>query len=497
MAAAKPLEAAVLANIFCGAMRMGMQTTLVMIALGQAVILTPPLVSTVVPTAGPFVSLGRLADIVPPCEVTERLTSLRPFLEMICAECPNITRIVNALARTTNGWQALSERCRFQAGEPIVPMLAKASTGPEHILEELRPEGGAAGEASENTSSEAVESAPGANDKLSPLTCEYKYDGMRAQIHLTPEHGVRIFSRGMETTTPRFPDIVLFIGQALGDLRASFGKQRSRAEVDKLISSSFPRGSESVPWFGMWKGVKSFVMDAEVVAVERHVAPTESDDSDATPDAAGRASSDGGTTPIKPTILSFGSVMSRPQKGVKAEDIKTTVCVYAFDLLYLNGTSLLNNTLRVRRDLLRAHFPIYLGYFDHATGSDASDLESISTLFQEAVKGACEGLMVKLLDEGSWYQPAARSHKWLKVREDSYLGLTPFQRERILLTFSDVQLCSDSIVLSHVVCDIIRVAQERLSCIGRYAGPGSCGGQVWQRESGKVGGEYITSVLQP
>lgn len=40
-------------------------------------------------------------------------------------------------------------------------------------------------------------------------------------------------------------------------------------------------------------------------------------------------------------------------QDVQEEDVKVRVCIYAFDLLYLNGVSLTEQPLRKRRELLR------------------------------------------------------------------------------------------------------------------------------------------------
>lgn len=56
-------------------------------------------------------------------------------------------------------------------------------------------------------------------DKFSDVefTCEYKYDGERAQIHILDDRTVQIYSRNAENTTGRYPDIVQRITEQLKD----------------------------------------------------------------------------------------------------------------------------------------------------------------------------------------------------------------------------------------------------------------------------------------
>ena len=74
------------------------------------------------------------------------------------------------------------------------------------------------------------------------------------------------------------------------------------------------------------------------------------------------------------------------------------VCVFAFDLLYLNGTSLLQQPLLARREALHAAFDAVPAQFAFAEAADVMDEDGIAELLQKAIKGNCEGLMVKTLE---------------------------------------------------------------------------------------------------
>ncbi len=79
------------------------------------------------------------------------------------------------------GWRDLHHRCGMVPGVPLKPMLAKICEGLDDALAML------SGHA---------------------FLAEYKYDGMRAQIHVLEDGRVCVFSRNCEDRTASFPDVV-------------------------------------------------------------------------------------------------------------------------------------------------------------------------------------------------------------------------------------------------------------------------------------------------
>ncbi len=105
--------------------------------------------------------------------------------------------------------------------------------------------------------------------------------------------------------------------------------------------------------------VKSFILDSEAVAWDREAQQ----------------------------ILPFQVLSTRKRKDVQEEDVKVRVCIYAFDLLYVNGVPLTEQPFRTRRDLLRMVFPTLPGQFVFATSLDSSDTEEIAKFMDESIKG--------------------------------------------------------------------------------------------------------------
>ncbi|DAZ96186.1 TPA: hypothetical protein N0F65_012376, partial [Lagenidium giganteum] len=111
------------------------------------------------------------------------------------------------------------------------------------------------------------------------------------------------------------------------------------------------------------------------------------------------------------------------------QKVTTDFCLFAFDLLELNGNSLLERSLEDRREILRTHFSTRGGFFefvashDVTVSADISDDEAINKIqrvLEQAVGSSCEGLMVKTLDAP--YRAGERSFSWMKVKHDYILS---------------------------------------------------------------------------
>uniref|UniRef100_A0A7N5JH42 DNA ligase n=1 Tax=Ailuropoda melanoleuca TaxID=9646 RepID=A0A7N5JH42_AILME len=316
-------EARYIARALSGRLRLGLAEQSVLAALSQAVSLTPP--GQEFPPAVVDAGKGRTAEA--------RKTWLEEqamILKQTFCEVPDLDRIIPVLLE--HGLERLPEHCKLSPGVPLKPMLAHPTRGVSEVLKRFE---------------EAA------------FTCEYKYDGQRAQIHVLEGGEVKIFSRNQEDNTGKYPDII------------------SRIPKIKLPS------------------VTSFILDTEAVAWDRE----------------------------KKQIQPFQVLTTRKRKEVDAAEIQVQVCLYAFDLIYLNGESLVREPLSRRRQLLRENFVETEGEFVFATSLDTKDTDQIAEFLEQSVKDSCEGLMVKTLDVNATYEIAKRSHNWLKLKKDYLDGV--------------------------------------------------------------------------
>ncbi|XP_064416829.1 DNA ligase 1 isoform X2 [Latimeria chalumnae] len=306
-----------------GKLRIGLAEQSVLAAIAQAVCLTPPgqeFPPKVVDAGKGITSESRKSWIEEKALI----------LKQTYCELPSYDVIVPVLLK--EGIEELPKHCKLTPGIPLKPMLAHPTKGIGEVLKRF---------------DEAA------------FTCEYKYDGERAQIHILESGEVHVYSRNQENNTSKYPDIIDRIPKVKKD------------------------------------HVTSCIIDSETVAWD----------------------------PEKKQIQPFQVLTTRKRKDVDATEIKVQVCVFAFDLLYLNGESLVKEPFVKRRELLRQAFTETEGEFMFATAMVGSNTEEIADFLEQSIKDSCEGLMVKTLEVDATYEIAKRSHNWLKLKKDYLEGV--------------------------------------------------------------------------
>jgi DNA ligase-1 len=135
-------------------------------------------------------------------------------------------------------------------------------------------------------------------------------------------------------------------------------------------------------------------------------------------------------------VLPFQTLSTRKRKAAGAEDVSVQVAVFAFDLILLNGESLMALPFVKRREILHATFREREAQFYFARFKDTTDQQELAAFLKEAMASGCEGalevsprvtaprthtwtsagLMVKALEEGAAYLPDKR--EWFKIKKD-------------------------------------------------------------------------------
>lgn len=320
-----PSEAKYLVRFLEGKLRLGLAEKSVLVSLAQAMICHEAEQKGKVPS-------------------TTEMEQAEATLKTVYSELPSYDAIIPAMLES--GILKLREACKLRPGVPLKPMLAKPTKAITEVLDRFEGQ---------------------------KFTCEYKYDGERAQIHYVAKDSNQTLSAATAGAS-----------KAVGDDGVASIFSRNSEDLSKKYPDILAKLHTWVK-----DDTKSFVLDCETVAWDV----------------------------VEKKVLPFQQLMTRKKKDVKVEDVKVKVCVFAFDLLYLNGEAVVEKPLRERRELLHKAFTPTEGEFAFATYMDGQELDEIQTFLDESVKASCEGLMVKMLDgTESGYEPSKRSRNWLKVR---------------------------------------------------------------------------------
>lgn len=154
----------------------------------------------------------------------------------------------------------------------------------------------------------------------------------------------------------------------------------------RIFSRRLTEVTESLPEIvDIAKGFEGdLVVDGEVVAV----------------DASGK-------------VLPFQAVMRRYRRIIGVEEALSRIPtkIFLFDIIYLNGESLLKRPLTERRQILESLIPEkYL-----IPQAEISSLQEAERFFSRALEVGCEGVMAKR--PSSTYSPGRRGKHWLKVKK--------------------------------------------------------------------------------
>jgi DNA ligase-1 len=297
--------------------------------------------------------------------------------------CPNLNAIIVALLK--GGVEQVQKDCSIQLMTPIAPMLAH----PTHSLEQIAKAMGGGGGDDEDENGTTTTSIG--------MTMEWKYDGVRCQVHYDGTV-IKLFSRHMLETTAQYPDAAKAILEAIARrvVKDDSGDNHHQAQ--------------------------SFILDAEIVGVE-------------------------GEGEQNMRLLPFQD-LSRRKKTDDGKGVR--VKVFCFDLMYLNGVSYINRSLQQRQAVLKECFRETDDFaFVSSQPLATFDEGRICAFLEKAVKKGAEGLMLKVLgtsaaisaaddddasDKGkipgkkdtlsSYYEAGTRSHSWLKVKQDYVAGDT-------------------------------------------------------------------------
>lgn len=183
-----------------------------------------------------------------------------------------------------------------------------------------------------------------------PAALEFKYDGFRMLINKDDQGEIRIFTRRLDEVTKQFPEV--------------------KEYVTKYVKA------------------ETFIIDSEAV----------------------------GYIPKTKKYTDFQHISQRIRRKYDIEKIakELPVEINAFDILYYNGQSLIEEPFEKRTKILRKIIKKEKWKFVPATQLITSNKKQAEEFYQKALDSGEEGLMIKKLS--STYQPGTRVGTWLKLK---------------------------------------------------------------------------------
>jgi DNA ligase-1 len=190
-----------------------------------------------------------------------------------------------------------------------------------------------------------------------PLICEYKYDGIRLQMHKF-DNKVRLFSRNLVDITYAFPELV-------------------KAATESTIGTTDTT---------IHNQVVDFILDGELIAFKND----------------------------RP--LHFQELQKRLRRKNVTDDITTEIPIYyiVYDIMYFKDNQVLKKSLLDRKNILSTvsfKKPII-----NSSYKISDSIEQVIELFNESKDIGHEGLVIK--DPLSQYHPGKRGRYWMKLKKE-------------------------------------------------------------------------------
>jgi DNA ligase-1 len=190
-----------------------------------------------------------------------------------------------------------------------------------------------------------------------PLICEYKYDGIRLQMHKF-DNKVRLFSRNLVDITYAFPELV-------------------KAATESTIGTTDTT---------IHNQVIDFILDGELIAFKND----------------------------RP--LHFQELQKRLRRKNVTDDIITEIPIYyiVYDIMYFKDNQVLKKSLLDRKNILSTvsfKKPII-----NSSYKISDSIEQVIELFNESKDIGHEGLVIK--DPLSQYHPGKRGRYWMKLKKE-------------------------------------------------------------------------------
>jgi DNA ligase-1 len=190
-----------------------------------------------------------------------------------------------------------------------------------------------------------------------PLICEYKYDGIRLQMHKFDNKAL-LFSRNLVDITYAFPELV-------------------KAATESTIGTTDTT---------IHNQVVDFILDGELIAFKND----------------------------RP--LHFQELQKRLRRKNVTDDITTEIPIYyiVYDIMYFKDNQVLKKSLLDRKNILSTvsfKKPII-----NSSYKISDSIEQVIELFNESKDIGHEGLVIK--DPLSQYHPGKRGRYWMKLKKE-------------------------------------------------------------------------------